>query len=135
MIPMTIGQVAKETGVSVETIRFYEKEGLIDEPERNPSGYRQYPAAIVQRVVFIQRAKAVGFTLKEINELLSLQSKPDACCGDVLDKAFVKVEQIEAKINELQHMKDTLQKLTQQCVSHNQLDECPILDALYANVG
>lgn len=133
MIPMTIGQVAKETGVRVETIRFYEKEGLINEPERNPSGYRQYPAETVQRVLFIQRAKAIGFTLKEISDLLSIQTKPDACCGDVLDKAATKVEQIEAKISELQRMKDTLQKLTKQCVSHNDLDDCPILDALYTD--
>ncbi len=133
MIPMTIGQVAKETGVRVETIRFYEKEGLIEEPERNPSGYRQYPAEIVQRVIFIQRAKAIGFTLKEINDLLTLQGKPDACCGDILDKAAIKVRQIESKINELQRMKDTLQKLTNECSSQSELDDCPILDALYAN--
>ena len=133
MIPMTIGQVAKETGVRVETIRFYEKEGLINEPERNPSGYRQYPAEIIQRVLFIQRAKAIGFTLKEINGLLSIQTKPDTCCDDVLDRAATKVEQIEAKIGELQRMKNTLQDLTQQCVSSNQLDDCPILDALYAD--
>ena len=133
MIPMTIGQVAKETGVRVETIRFYEKEGLINEPERSPSGYRQYPAEIVQRVLFIQRAKAIGFTLKEVNDLLSIQTKPNARCGDVLDKAATKVEQIEAKINELQRMKHTLQELTEQCASHNPLDNCPILDALYAD--
>ncbi|WP_455200960.1 heavy metal-responsive transcriptional regulator [Kaarinaea lacus] len=133
MILMTIGQVAKETGVRVETIRFYEKEGLIKEPERNPSGYRQFPAEIVQRVLFIQRAKAIGFTLKEISDLLSIQEKPNACCGDVLDRAASKVEQIEAKISELQRMKDTLQDLTNQCVSHNLLDDCPILDALYAD--
>ncbi|WP_455208517.1 heavy metal-responsive transcriptional regulator [Kaarinaea lacus] len=133
MIPMTIGQVAKQTGVSVETIRFYEKEGLIDEPERNPSGYRQYPAETIKRVLFIQRAKEVGFTLKEIHDLLSLQEKPEACCGDILSKAERKVAQIEAKINELQRMKNALQQLTTQCASDSGLDDCPILDALYVN--
>ena len=132
---MTIGQVARQTGVSVETIRYYEKEGLIDEPERNPSGYRQYPVETVKRVLFIQRAKAIGFTLKEIYDLLSLQEKPEACCGDVLSKAETKMAEIEAKINELQRMKNALQKLTSDCVSvsSNDLDNCPILDALYVN--
>lgn len=132
MIRMTIGQVAKQTGVSVETIRYYEKEGLITEPERSPSGYRQYPAETLKRVLFIQRAKEVGFTLKEVNDLLSLQNRPEACCGDILDKAASKVEQIEAKIHELQRMKLALQHLTSDCVSSKGLDDCPILDALYA---
>jgi MerR family mercuric resistance operon transcriptional regulator len=133
MIQMTIGQVARQTGVSVETIRFYEKEGLIDEPERNPSGYRQYPAETIKRVLFIQRAKEIGFTLKEIHDLLSLQEKPEACCGDVLSKAESKMVEIEAKINELQRMKNALAKLTMECISDNGLDNCPILDALYVN--
>jgi MerR family mercuric resistance operon transcriptional regulator len=131
MIQMTIGQVAKQTGVSVETIRFYEKEGLINKPERSPSGYRQYPAETIKRVLFIQKAKEIGFTLKEIQDLLLIQEKPEACCGDILNKAQSKVAQIEAKINELQRMKDALQKLTTQCASNSSLDNCPILDALY----
>jgi MerR family copper efflux transcriptional regulator len=130
---MTIGQVARQTGVSVETIRYYEKEGLVDEPERNPSGYRQYPAETIKRILFIQRAKAIGFTLKEIHDLLSIQEKPEACCGDVLSRAESKMAEIEAKINELQRMKNALQVLTTECVSDNGLDNCPILDALYVN--
>lgn len=130
---MTIGQVARQTGVSVETIRYYEKEGLVDEPERNPSGYRQYPAETIKRILFIQRAKAIGFTLREIHDLLSIQEKPEACCGDVLSRAESKMAEIEAKINELQRMKNALQMLTTECVSDNGLDNCPILDALYVN--
>ena len=130
---MTIGQVARQTGVSVETIRYYEKEGLVDEPERNPSGYRQYPAETIKRILFIQRAKAIGFTLREIHDLLSIQEKPEACCGDVLSRAESKMAEIEAKINELQRMKNALQTLTTECVSDNGLDNCPILDALYVN--
>ncbi len=133
MIQMTIGQVARQTGVSVETIRYYEKEGLVDEPERNPSGYRQYPAETIKRILFIQRAKAIGFTLREIHDLLSIQEKPEACCGDVLSRAESKMAEIEAKINELQRMKNALQMLTTECVSDNGLDNCPILDALYVN--
>lgn len=130
---MTIGQVARQTGVSVETIRYYEKEGLVDEPERNPSGYRQYPAETIKRILFIQRAKAIGFTLREIHDLLSIQEKPEACCGDLLSRAESKMAEIEAKINELQRMKNALQMLTTECVSDNGLDNCPILDALYVN--
>ena len=133
MIRMTIGQVARKTGVSVEAIRYYEKEGLITEPERSPSGYRQYQTETVKRVLFIQRAKEVGFTLKEINDLLTLQSNPNACCGDILSRATSKVEQIEAKIDELQRMKNALQELTEECVSDSGLEDCPILDALYAS--
>jgi len=133
MIQMTIGQVARQTGVSVETIRYYEKEGLIDEPERNPSGYRQYPAETIKRVLFIQRAKAIGFTLKEIYDLLSLQERPEACCGDVVNKAESKLAEIEAKISELQRMKNALHKLTTDCVSESSLENCPILDALYVS--
>ncbi len=133
MIQMTIGQVARQTGVSVETIRYYEKEGLVDEPERNPSGYRQYPAETIKRILFIQRAKAIGFTLREIHDLLSIQEKPEACCGDLLSRAESKMAEIEAKINELQRMKNALQMLTTECVGDNGLDNCPILDALYVN--
>ena len=133
MIRMTIGQVARQTGVSVETIRYYEKEGLINEPERSPSGYRQYQEETIKRVLFIQRAKEVGFTLKEISDLLLIQSKPDARCGDLLNKATLKVAQIEEKIHELQRMKQSLQQLTEECMSDSGLEDCPILDALYAS--
>jgi len=133
MIQMTIGQVARLTGVSVETIRFYEKEGLVDEPERNPSGYRQYPDETIKRILFIQRAKGIGFTLREIHDLLSIQEKPEACCGDVLIRAESKMAEIEAKIDELQRMKNALHKLTIKCASDSSLDNCPILDALYVN--
>ena len=133
MIRMTIGQVAKLTGVSIETIRYYEKEGLITEPERSPSGYRQYPEETIKRVLFIQRAKEVGFTLKEINDLLTLQNEPRACCGDFLSRATMKLKQIDEQIRELQRMKNALQGLTRECVSDSGLDDCPILDALYAS--
>jgi MerR family mercuric resistance operon transcriptional regulator len=133
MSGFTIGKVAKRAGIDIETIRFYEKEGLVDEPERNPSGYRQYPAETIKRILFIQRAKAIGFTLREIHDLLSIQEKPEACCGDLLSRAESKMAEIEAKINELQRMKNALQMLTTECVGDNGLDNCPILDALYVN--
>jgi len=127
---MTIGQVAKQSGVSVETIRYYEKEGLIAEPQRSPSGYRQYPQETVKRILFIQKAKEIGFTLKEIYDLLLLQDKPNASCGDILEKATQKLQQIEAKIQELNRIKAALEKLTRDCMEDKKLAECPVMDAL-----
>ena len=130
MQKMTIGQVAKLSEVSVETIRFYEKEGLLAVPQRNSSGYRQYTHETVKRIVFIQNAKQVGFTLKEIAGLLLLQENPNASCGDVLQKASLKLQQIEAKITELTRVKNALQQLTNDCMDNKTLAECPVLDAL-----
>jgi len=130
MQKMTIGQVAKLSGVSVETIRFYEKEGLIAVPPRNSSGYRQYSYETVKRIVFIQNAKQIGFTLKDIGELLVLQENPDASCRDVLQKASEKLQQIDTKITELTRVKNILQKLTNDCMENKTLAECPVLDAL-----
>jgi DNA-binding transcriptional MerR regulator len=80
---LTIGQVAKGAGVGVETVRFYEREGLVPAPKRRPSGYRQYPADTVRRIRFVQAAKDLGFTLKEIRELLSLRVAAGKSCADV----------------------------------------------------
>ncbi len=87
MKSMTIGQVAKQTGVGIETIRFYERRGLIDEPPRRDSGYRQYSEDVIARLEFIKRAKELGFSLKEINELFSLRVDHDTSCGDVRSRA------------------------------------------------
>ena len=77
MKPLTIGKVAERAGVGVETVRFYEREGLLDEPTRTASGYRQFDEDVIRRLEFISRAKELGFTLNEIKELLSLQVCPD----------------------------------------------------------
>lgn len=130
MALLTIGQVAKTTGVTVETIRFYEKQGLIGEPQRSAAGYRQYLPAAIKRVHFIQRAKEVGFTLKDIKELLSLRTQPGVSCADIKRRAVVKMLDIEQKISELQRMQAALAQLTQRCNSEAELGECPILDAL-----
>lgn len=127
---LTIGQVAKRAGVGVETVRFYEREGLLEEPERRPSGYRQFDEGIVNRLRFIRRAKELGFTLKEIKELLSLKLDPSTTCADVKDRAEGKIANIEAKIESLERMKRALVKLTKACSGRGTTSECPILDAL-----
>lgn len=127
---MTIGKVARFAGVGVETIRFYEREGLIEQPVRFGSGYRQYSAGAVSRIRFILKAKELGFTLKEIRELLELRIDPAASCGDVREQAQTKIADIDRKIRTLRRMKKALAKLTAACDGKAPVSECPILEAL-----
>jgi len=129
---MSIGQVAKQTGLSVEAIRYYEKEALITPPDRSGAGYRIYQPEIVKRVLFIKRAKAVGFSLKEIRELLSLKASESTCCADIKNVTLEKIAQIENKISELETMRNVLTDLATRCESENAsgLSDCPILDSL-----
>ena len=130
MSDLRIGQVAKHAGVTVETIRFYEKESLIPEPRRTDSGYRLYNTATIQRVRFIQRAKDLGFSLKDIHALLTIREDPNAACGDVKAKAVNKIADVERKILDLTRIRRALTDLISQCEAEAELSECPILDAL-----
>ncbi len=94
----SIGQVAKQSGVSVETVRYYEKEGLLEVPERKKSGYRQFKGDTIARLSFIQQAKKLGFSLKEIGELLSITSDANTVCNDVKQLSQDKLDDIEAGI-------------------------------------
>ena len=96
---MTIGQVARQAGVGVETIRFYEREGIIDEPPRRDSGYRQYSQDVVKRILFIKRAKELGFSLKETQELLTLRVDPESTCADVKRQTDAKIVDVERRIS------------------------------------
>lgn len=130
MKPLTIGQVAHRAGIGIETVRFYEREGLLAKPERTVSGYRQFDEEVIARLRFIQRAKELGFTLNEIKELLSLRVDPDTSCDDVRIRAEAKIADIEDKIRTLEHMKKALARLTADCRGGGPASECPILDAL-----
>lgn len=130
MSAFTIGQVAKQAGVGVETIRFYERSGLLKEPPRNRAGYREYPVDAVARVKFIRRAKDLGFTLNEIADLLALRVDADTTCADVKARAETKIAGIEERIRELQHMKCALAALAASCRGSGPASECPILEAL-----
>ncbi|MBI5252502.1 MAG: MerR family DNA-binding protein [Desulfomonile tiedjei] len=127
---MTIGEVARRSGFGIETVRFYERNGLIQEPPRRASGYRQYPEEVVSRLRFIKRAKELGFSLKEIKELLSLRIQPGTTCADVKKRAEVKIADIDEKIQSLLRMKSALAKLTAGCSGEGPARECPILEAL-----
>jgi len=127
---MTIGQVARQAGVGVETIRFYERRGLIAQPQRRPCGYRQYDPQVVHRIRFIRHAKELGFTLREIKELLDLRVEPDCHCGQVLALAQAKIADIQHRIEMLERMKQTLLKLATACRRRKRTDSCPILEAM-----
>jgi MerR family mercuric resistance operon transcriptional regulator len=130
MEALTIGQLAKQAGVGVETIRFYEREGLLSEPERRPSGYRQYPHEVVRRVRFIRHAKELGFTLKEIQELLELRVDPQSSCADVRRRASDKIADIEGRIASLERMRKALESLARKCRGRGPTTDCPILEEL-----
>ena len=128
---MKIGQLAKAAGVGTETIRFYEKTGLLEEPARRVSGYREYEQAAIHRLMFIRRAKELGFTLNEIKELLALRIARTASCGRVKRQAEVKIADIDSKLKTLRRMKSALQKLTTACDRGDRSTvDCPILESL-----
>lgn len=130
MKTLTIGQVARRAGIGIETVRFYERKGLIEEPPRTASGYRQYNEQAILRLRFIRRASELGFTLAEIAELLSLQISPESTCGDVKGRAEAKIAGIDERIRSLRQMKQALLKLTSACSGRGTPDDCPILEAL-----
>ena len=130
MSGLTIGQVAQKTGMGIETIRFYERKGLIPDPPRKESGYRQYEPDVLDRLAFIQQAKALGFSLGEIHELLSLRHKSDTSSRDIKIIATARLADIEQKIKVLRRMQRALKKLVDQCPGQGSIHECPILEAL-----
>lgn len=126
---LTIGRLAKAADVGIETIRFYEREGLLPEPERTDSGYRQYEPDMVARLGFIRRAKALGFSLGEIRELLALaHARGDRARIKTLSQR--KLAQIERRIEELQRMREALAQLNRQCSGRGPVEGCPIVEAL-----
>ena len=124
-----IGQLAKETGTHVETIRYYERRGLIAEPSRRASGYREFPPEYVERIRFIKRAQTLGFTLREISELLALADGNPAC-KDIRKFAEEKVKDIETRIHDLQKIKVVLHELIKKCLNKGKLSSCPIIESL-----
>jgi MerR family transcriptional regulator, copper efflux regulator len=127
---LTIGEVAEQSKVHIETLRYYERRGLVERPPRSASNYRLYPEDAVRRVRFIKRAQELGFTLKDIKELLSLRAAPEAGCAEVRAHAEVKIKDIDAKIGSLTVMKHALAKLVAECAGEGPLTDCPILESL-----
>ncbi len=130
-MPRTIGKVATELNIHVETIRFYERRGLIKQPEKPQNGYRDYPEYTVQRIRFIRRCQGLGFTLDEIRSLLSLDDKP---CPQVQNLAVNKLTTVKEKITDLQRLEQALHQLVIQCRDNQDEAHCPIIDTLQAPV-
>jgi len=130
MDTLSIGQVARQAGVGVETVRYYEREGLLEEPPRRASGYRQYPEQVVKRLHFIKRAQKLGFSLKEITELLLLRVDAQTACEEVKQRTEAKIAEVERKMVELQRMRQALIQVASLCIGQGPIGRCPMLDAL-----
>ena len=126
----TIGQLARLSGFGVETIRYYERERLVREPPRRASGYRQYPEDTLTRLRFIRHAKELGFSLKDIKDLLELRVAPGATCANVRKRAETKIADVRAKQKKLRQIEKALVKLAAACRGRGPTSNCPILDAL-----
>lgn len=123
-----IGTLARQAGVGIDTVRYYERNGLLAPAARLPSGYRRYAQAEVARLRFIRRAQALGFSLKEIRELLALSSRRDV--ARVRRSAQAKLADVEQRISELARIRAGLATLIAACPGHGQAEDCPILQAL-----
>lgn len=126
-----VGQLAKEGGINVETVRYYEKLKLLPKPKRRESRYRIYDKNDLKRLLFIRRAKELGFTLKEIKELFELRIDSEAKCGDVKHLTEHKLQDVDNRIIDLKKIRSVLVKLIDQCVNEEvSSDECPILEVI-----
>ncbi len=127
----TIGKLAKQSGIGVETLRYYERRGLLKPLRRTASGYRIYNAEAGQRLQFVRRAQALGFSLDEITELLHMNARPETSAAEVKQLTRAKILDIESRIRDLQRMRDALLELECQCPGDSgTIEECPILVAL-----
>ena len=123
-------QLANEGGVNVETIRYYERHGLLPRPPRTASGYRIFSEDAVKRLRFIKHAQALGFSLKEIKELLDIQVKRNSSCADVRRKAQAKIADVDEKIRHLQAIRRSLVKITAACSGQGPIASCSVIQAL-----
>ena len=127
----TIGRLATQANVAVDTIRFYEREGLLPKPSRRASGYREYSLADVKRVQFIRRAKELGFSLEEIRELLTLETDRDHGVEGIKQRAKKRLEELNQKIAQFIEMRDQLAELVNACPGCGEPESCPILSSIH----
>ncbi len=123
----TIGKLAKAAGVGVETVRFYERKGLIEQPRKPEGGFRTYPEQTLKQIQFIKRAQTLGFTLKEITHLMTIR---DAPCSEVYQLSMGRLSEIEEKISDLVKLKSALRKLSDSCEENSDQSHCPIVESL-----
>ena len=131
MKKLSIGELAKQANVNIETIRYYERRGLLPEPPRNKSGHRQYPSEALKRTDFIKRCQALGFSLYKITDILELRITPKSTCADMKLRVGEKLADVDKKIQELVHIRDALSRLVKKCTGKGPIGSCPILEELY----
>lgn len=127
---LTISKVAARAGVNVQTLRYYERRGILAEPARSASGYRQYEPEVITRIRFIKRAQELGFTLKEVTELLDLRVEHGGACEVIEERARVKLGLVDEKIAQLTRLRGVLADLVEACQRRQQTEDCPILEGL-----
>lgn len=130
MAYLQIGELAKESGVETGTLRYYERLGLIPEPQRSESGYRQYPENMIDRISFIKRMQEHGFTLHEIKKLLAITDGQDADAQDVYEFTVQKLSEVQKKMAELEKIETMLLDLQRRCPGQGDLKSCPIIESL-----
>jgi Hg(II)-responsive transcriptional regulator len=130
---MRSGQVARQSGVNIETLRYYERRGLLDVPPRRPSGYREYSEEAVRVIRFVKRAQELGFSLYEVETLLELAAGGPANCDAARTVATRKVEELDAKMRSIRAMQGSLRKLISTCELPRGQRECPLLEVLGAD--
>ena len=130
MAALTIGALAERAGVGVETVRFYERRGLVRRPARPSAGYRSYPEEAVARIRFVRNAQALGFTLEEIREMLALRVTAGTSCAAVRSRAAAKAADVQRRLADLEAIRAALEKLVRACPGRGELSACTILEAL-----
>lgn len=131
MDKLSIGEMARQANVHIETIRYYERRGLLAVPRRNKSGHRQYSAEAVRRTEFIKRCQSLGFSLNEIQEILELRITPESTCADMQLRVTEKLAGVDRKIDELARIRSALSRLLKKCSGKGPIGNCPILEELY----
>ena len=132
---MLIGELAERAEVPIQTIRYYERRGLIEEPPRRSGGFREFSSGYVDRIRFIKRAQELGFTLSEVKDLLALRIDPETTCREIKSEAEEKLENVEEKIRDLERIRTSLTRLIDQCQGTGPTSDCPILDAMKEGSG
>lgn len=130
MDSLTVSQVAKHGGINLQTVRYYERQGLVAPTSRTEAGYRIFSSEAVRRIRFIKRAQKLGFSLKEIKELLSLRIDAHTTQADIRKRTEAKIADVEQKIRHLQAIHASLLRMTEDCSGCGSLRDCPILESL-----
>ena len=127
---LRIGELARAAAVNVQTVRYYERRGLIHPERRTVAGYRQYDADAIKRLRFIKHAQLLGFSLKEIDELLALRVRHGGACATIERKTRAKIALIEDKMREMRRLKRSLEALAAACEAREPTSDCPVLEVL-----